>query len=133
MEPAFINILIWKNKVNMSNGQKWLKGWKVIRSDGRRSCTGTLHKQVIYNKNNIVGRPEGCGPLAVFRTRNSARSFIKENFRHSNIKRDIVECLYIRSKHRTLWIDLMRCGMQYHKTHNFPEGTAFADVIKCLE
>lgn len=118
----------------MPNEQKWIKGWKVI-TPHRASCswrTLSVMPKCYYHKNEITKRPEKCGPLTVFRTRQSARNFKKRletnilSLRRHNFK--IVKCLYQRSKDTHLWSD----GW-YQNSHDLPTGTDFADSIICLE
>lgn len=124
---------------------KWKKGWKVIRLlrdpasiyylrvkgrirratySNRISVTyNERAKPVCYKKGKIVGRPRNCGPLAVFKTRKQARMFVKHI-----CPGKIVKCLYIESKHKTLWEN----GNEAH-WYNLPPGTVFAEKVKCLE
>ena len=56
---------------------EWKKGWKVINKLNRMSCTILMrHHPVLYKKNEITTPESGCGPLAVFRTRELAIDFV---------------------------------------------------------
>lgn len=110
--------------------QEWLTGWKVIRKITRQSCTGNHRHMVTYKKYGITGRPKHCGPLAVFKTMEAARRFVRTIWGHSKHSHNhikIVKCLYKKSKDTSLWTDNLRCDC------DFPDGTAFADEVNCLE
>ena len=117
--------------------QEWKKGWKVI-TPHRESCTWRdrlIQSKCYYSINEITKRPKRCGPLAVFRTRQNARDFKKTlekniiSFRNHNFK--IVRCVYKGSKDNCLWEWFWH--NKNYPLHFLPEGTAFADEIKCLE
>jgi len=104
--------------------QDWKKGWKIIMSYSRRSCTNDGH-EVTYETNEITKRPNGCGPLAVFEIKKMARTFLKK-FRWNTHDRKIVKCLYKKSEDNHLW-----CKGYFR--YGVPNGTRFADEVKCLE
>ena len=120
--------------------QKWLKGWKVITKIKRMSCFYRQYDRkkshVTYPKDTVVGRPRGCGPLAVFLTKKLARSFLSDlNISHAKssggyeYEHIIVSCLYLPSKHNRLWSS--RCSSLYKGYA--PKGSEFAEKVKCLE
>jgi hypothetical protein len=103
---------------------EWKKGWKVIHKTTRQSITAMYRIYPrVYPKDVVVGRPKDCGPLAVFRTRQSARTFAKYFYCK------IVKCLYLPSKAGALWERptdrLMLTAL--------PVGTILAEKVKCLE
>lgn len=109
------------------------KGWKVIRKIDRKSCTAKIrYYPVIYKKNKKIKSPVGCGPLAVFKTREAARSFLRANSIHATIVGGwkIVKCVYIQSLEKYLWEHDRR--QTYPKLMR-PKGTDFADSVTCLE
>lgn len=115
---------------------KWKKGWKVINKETRRSCTYTdRNKPVHYKKNKVVGRPNFCGPLAVFKTKKEARNFIYTNGKFF-LPMCVVKCLYIESKHREIWERSNRFSSIWDRfihEERLPEGTILAEKVKCLE
>ena len=90
----------------MKDKKKWLKGWKVIMRDSRMSCVAhnfssvlaSKRAAVLYKRNKITKNSKNCGPLAVFKTREEARKFIKRCFRELDNTRKIVKCLYKKSE-----------------------------------
>lgn len=117
--------------------QEWVKGWKVIRincGESRVSCTSDGH-EVLYEKDKITGRPENCGPLAVFKTREVAREFKRRFWYHwRGCRIKIVKCLYKKSEDTYLWYDGSYCDHNHRPTRReLPKGTDFADEVKCLE
>ena len=103
--------------------KEWKKGWKVIRKYSRKSCSN-ISSRVVYHKNKITKRPEKCGPLAVFKTREKARVFIKNP--SIQVRCKIVKCLYTKSIDRCLW-------NAHSKICHLPTGNVLADEVKCLE
>lgn len=122
----------------MSNKKEWKKGWKVINKD-RLSCTAPYRKHPVkYLKNKETSRPtaekgRAYGPLAVFKTREDARMFKKRvlNITSENKQWKIVKCKYVESKIPFLFEYFYHWNRR--SSWDLPEGTAFADKVKCLE
>lgn len=114
--------------------EKWKKGWKVITKEERMSCiAGSCNcaNRVYYPIDGIAEPAPGNGPLAIFKTRGSARDFLTMFLLRPYCK--IVECEYIEhTGEKVLW-KLEITGVKDIKDGDFPPGTAFASKVKCLE
>ncbi len=132
--------------------RRWRLGYKIliVSHDGRRiSRAWSLPSVVVYPKEQIVYRPKGCGPLAVFEDFDDAlREFrlIRENFGYEKRLVDapteaakepiLVSCLWKPSRAKSLWFRLPAIGENgiYSRVsvHHAPEGTRLADAVYCL-
>ncbi len=119
--------------------QDWREGWKVLY--GRRSYNRHTPASRVYPPCRIVHPYPGCGPLAVFDTRENAERFagyFREPYR-------IVRCLWKPSEKRQLWFIIHEVRLnpadeevlipvQYTAVkRQLPAGTMFADAVYCLE
>jgi hypothetical protein len=98
---------------------KWKKGWKVINTDRTSVWIGGYGSRK-YLPNKVIGRSTNCGPLCVFKNKAGAERYAKYD--------TIVPCLYLPSKHTSVWI---KWGIRV-PLESLPDHTALAEKVKCL-
>jgi len=82
-----------------------------------------------YKYNTWTKRPPKCGPLAIFKSKASAISFVEKHSIYTTRPQDLVfKCKYIPSTDTTLW------------THHYklleskiPKDTLFANKVKLIK
>jgi hypothetical protein len=112
-----------------------MKGWKVIGRENRTSYLwGLGEAKRLYPIGMKITPAENSGPLAVFRTRKAARTFLARDTTPECRYGKIVRCEYARSEERELWHPTLY-GNTLHKTgqRHLPSGTVFASSVTCLE
>ena len=103
-------------------------GYKVL-THNRISCASAF-AIVSYRKMRRTLPKNDCGPLAVFKDRESAQNFIINELTPYSIKNYlIVKCKYKKSTQRALW---RWGGTKIHPHFHIP-GTDYADWVTCLE
>lgn len=95
-------------------------GWKVVKRFNMSSCyVSGDDSRVRYRCGEWVQPRKGCGPLCVFDSRDSARSF-------SSPHEAVLECFYTPSKQTTVWTN--DYGF-YWLPYELPRGTVLADAV----
>lgn len=102
-------------------------GYKVLDNLTWRNSSHTNSNTggIVYRKDFKVYPQKGCGPLMVFKTEKSARSFA--------YSRPVIKCIYKPSKIQYVWLK----EKERYKTKitgwSFPDGKDVADWVLCLE
>lgn len=121
---------------------RWEPGFKLLQ-DTRMSWATFIPNSLKYPRGEIVVRPEGFGPMAVFFSKKDLLRFtLCRTFSGLwAIHEMAVPCLFIQSSDVRLWQpDYNEWGGPrvdpeddvYHIS-NLPEGTRLADAVLCLE
>ncbi len=123
------------------NDPAMIKGCKVLHMDRGSVITRYLFGDfyMSYPKHIWVKQLKGFGPLAVFRSEDMARTFVKSQL--LLIKYDetlIVPCVYEISSQRFLHVTKKLCKTasvldDYYRNYDTPPGTDFATRVYCLE
>jgi hypothetical protein len=108
-----------------------VEGYKVLTpEDGRLLSAITCGTVVAYKVGEAVGRPDRCGPLAVFQEKDAALSWRKQQGGSHVVYR----CKYAPSQERTLYYyDLIDHEIIRTSQVNLPFGTVLADSVTLLE
>lgn len=121
------------------------RGWKVITTADRRSTISEVERLEPFSRHYPrrcrVYPLELCGPLAVFKTYNTALDFVLTNLKtraSSQWRSDprhyrIVPCRYKRSSRQNLAAGSKVRSRQFLAYVETPVGTDFADFVTCLE
>lgn len=100
------------------------QGWKVLRIQSRRSIImGAYNDGKKYPVREWVRPNLNCGPLALFRDRDTALLWAER------MRSFVVACHYKRSFRRSVWC----VSMERKVLRRLPRGTVLARAICCLE
>lgn len=115
-------------------------GYKVVKKYGKHYCSVISHLKRIYKAGNIISRRKGCGPMAIFCTRQAAKRFARTQQLYDG-RHYILRCEYGESKEQKLYYpvkllgDGMRLGLSPDRVmcemeqSDCPKETRFADWI----
>ena len=105
------------------------RGWKLVKVVGDKYCSYTglsYESSRFYSIGHRTERPDGCGPLAVFTSKEFAERFLELD-KPFNRMHEILPCVYKVSQDDWLWDN---CGQMMGR---MPQGTAFADWVEIHE